>query len=353
MKRTGTDLSAFFRRKRCLLLSILVLAALAKLSFSGVGAPPDSLLRQLRASVELTLNHHYPSAEAPFRRMIRERADEPAGYLLLAYSLQAQMVDAEDYSRRPEFEALIRQCLAAAGRLPGDGWADFCAGYARLYQAFISYQTGHRWSAFRKAGKGVKLLRRALQSDSSLTDAYLGIGSFLYWKSAKLKMFKWLPFVHDRRREGIERVRKTAENGRVFGALARDELVRILDNEKRYKAALKLARANARDYPESRFFRWTLANALFKAGLKEEASQAYQKLAKQYRQLPRGNHLNELNCLLRAAEIEYGRKNFAAVDSLAVMGLSYSFPAPLRGKAKPMIKALMKLSHQASRNAAK
>jgi len=329
MNGNSTDVAALPFRRHGFLLTALLLGVLFKPSFPAAGSPPDSLLRQLRSSIDLVLNHRYRAAEAPFRRMIVEHPDEPAGYLLLAYSLQGQMVDAEDYSRMPEFEALIRECLGAVQRRktrrPRDGWADFCAGYAQLYRAFISYKTGHRWSSFRSAGKGVKLLRRALKSDSALTEAGLGIGSFLYWKSAKLKMFKWLPFVHDNRREGIELVRKTAENGRVFGALARDELVRILDNEKRYAAALKLARANARDYPESRFFRWTLANALLKAGLQEEASQAYQKLAKQYRELPRGNRLNELNCLLRA---------------------------PLRGKAKPMIKELMKVSNQAGKNLA-
>ena len=58
-----------------------------------------------------------------------------------------------------------------------------------------------------------KYLEKTLKLDSTYSDAYLGLGAYHYYKTVKSKAFLWLPFVVDRREQGIEELNLCVNSG--------------------------------------------------------------------------------------------------------------------------------------------
>ncbi len=110
-------------------------------------------------------------------------------------------------------------------------------GYRALYRAFH----GNWWGAFNDGLKCSNNLNKSLELDSTLYDAYFALGAYHYWKTVKSKIFLWLPFVRDRREEGMSEIKKTIEHGFLAVANARETLLRIYINEGRYDESVALA----------------------------------------------------------------------------------------------------------------
>jgi len=110
-------------------------------------------------------------------------------------------------------------------------------GYRALYRAFH----GNWWGAFKDGLQCSANLSKSLELDSSFYDAYYALGAYHYWKTTKSKIFLWLPFVRDRREEGISEIKETIEHGYLATFNARETLLRVYLNEERFNEALALA----------------------------------------------------------------------------------------------------------------
>ena len=100
---------------------------------------------------------------------------------------------------------------------------------------------GSWWGAFQDGLKCSSYLKKSLKIDSTYYDAYLGLGAYHYHKTVKSKAFLWLPFVADRRAQGIEELRLCIDSGYLAAHNARESLLRIYFDEKRYEELLVLA----------------------------------------------------------------------------------------------------------------
>ncbi|MGB5106624.1 MAG: hypothetical protein WBP42_07900 [Candidatus Zixiibacteriota bacterium] len=100
---------------------------------------------------------------------------------------------------------------------------------------------GGWWGAFRDGHHSCSNLEKALALDSSLTDAFSGIGAYHYWKSAKSKKIAFLPFISDQRKVGLAEIYRAIEANGVMEPNARKALLPIYNYEKRYDETLALA----------------------------------------------------------------------------------------------------------------
>ncbi len=272
---------------------------------------PDGLLAEIEAQVhtgiEQTLRNDFVGAESTFTRLINRYPERPCGYFYLAATYQAEILDAEDYRELPRFKKLMDTAIQKAEALrseePPTPWVYFMEGSAYLYKSFMDSKTGRIWGAYRNALRGVDRLNKAIGMDSTFYDAYLGVGSYRYWKSRKAKSLTWLPFLKDEREQGLRMVRTAIEKGSLVKYVGKDQLAWIEIDRGNWEEALALALENHRRYPESRFFMWTLTEIYYKSQKWKEAMQWYQRLLKIVRALPENNHYNEATCLLRIAEI--------------------------------------------------
>ncbi|MFQ5583424.1 MAG: tetratricopeptide repeat protein, partial [Calditrichia bacterium] len=300
--------------------------------------------------IEFTILNKFDEAEKIYRELTTQYPEEPMGYFYLAAVIQSEMLDREDYSRQAEFEGMIKTCIDKSVNLQkkrkGDPYLLFYEASAYLYRSFMQSKQGKWWPAYRSASRGANRLTKVLKADSSFYDAFLGIGSFKYWKSSKTKFVRWIPFIPDEREKGIRMVKKAVEKGAYVRFIARDQLAWILLDAGRTGEALQCARENYRLYPQSRFFRWTLVNIYDKAGDMENAYNLYQKLLVELRAMPENNHYNEIGCLLRMAEIDFARGNIAGANTLATEIMSLKLDSNIRKRARNKLKKALKLKKE-------
>ena len=328
----------------------LVLGWVLQVSGSGLAGPFGRLVdptrtdiaAAIRRGMDLTVRNQFEQADSLFHRLIQKYPDQPFGYFYVAANLQAWMLDEEDFSRAGLFELYLNRTLARCDSLdklgPSNGWIAFYRGSAHLYKSFLNSKLGHWWRAYREARKGVRELERALERDSTLYDALLGIGSYKYWKSAKSGVLRFLPLIADEREEGIRLVEKAINRGHFVYWVGRDQLAWMLIDSKQWDRAVALARENHRQIPESRFFLWTLAEALERSGQYREALAAFEQLLASIRASGPTNHFNELHCLTKMAEMNLALAQYRRADSLAHAGLQL----PLRGTVSHRVKSRLK-----------
>ena len=285
-------------------------------------ALPRSMRQAVEEGIERTIMNDFNGAAAIFREMIAAEPDNPCGYFYLGATLQAEMLDLENYARLDTFNQLMEQTidLAKARREnnPQDVWALFFEGSAYLYRSFMDSKRKKMWGAYRNAVKGAGRLEEAIRRDSTFYDAYLGVGSYKYWKSSKAGALTWLPFLADDRELGIEMVETAIDRGQFVKLVGRDQLAWILIDRGEMARALELARDNHRRYPESRFFLWTLAEIYYRSEQWDAALPRYRELLEAVQVLPENNHYNEINCLLHLAEIHFQRGEFEQAEARAL-----------------------------------
>ncbi|HQV32881.1 MAG TPA: tetratricopeptide repeat protein [Calditrichia bacterium] len=298
------------------MLQLLLLAGPGNLPAQDAGSrfipPADSgMARVVSRGTLLTYQNDFDGAEALFDSLCEAHPESPFGYFYRGATCQARMLDGERFWELENFKDLMAKTIDLAEDLraerPEDPWFPFAAGSAYLYLGFMDTKKGGMWGAYRNTVKGVDLLEQALAIDSTFYDAYLGIGSFKYWKSSKAKSLTWLPFIDDERERGMEMVQIAIDKGMFTRTVGRDQLAWIYMDGKRYEEALELAGSNVSLHPESRFFRWTYVEILFRMDRWEEAFPVYQGLLNDIRALPVNNHYNEMTCLRDMAKIAHRR----------------------------------------------
>ncbi len=177
-------------------------------------------------------------------RIIREEDRNPVGYFLLGtvyYSLSTQY--RTDRYRDSVTWNLDRSIeLAKVGTKMEDSRVEsyFVLGSAYGCRALYRSMHGGWWGAFRDGRNSCVNLERAYEKDSTLTDAFCGIGAYHYWKSAKSKNLSWLPFVSDKRQQGLAELRRAIEARGPMSPNAYKALLPIYCYEKRFDEALAL-----------------------------------------------------------------------------------------------------------------
>jgi hypothetical protein len=89
-------------------------------------------------------------------------------------------------------------------------------GYRGMYRTF----KGEWGGAFMDGKRANEVLEESYKLDNSLIDNKAGIGTYLYWRSAKAGIVKYLLFWGDRKQEGINNIKEALENGKVIKLLA-------------------------------------------------------------------------------------------------------------------------------------
>ncbi len=103
----------------------------------------------------------------------------------------------------------------------------------------------------RNARISVKLLKDVINRDSSLFEASLGIGMYNYYVGQNLR---WLPFMHNRMKDGIADIKKVARTSSVFSYGAKHNLLWILIDRKKYAEADSIVAYVLNQYPRNTIF---------------------------------------------------------------------------------------------------
>ncbi len=300
------------------------------------------------AAIKEVITQDYEAAMLHVREMERRFPDSPAGAFFHAAVLHSIMLDYEDYRREKEFKRAVEHTITKSRKLlrrnPESAWGNFFLGGGLGYLAFYYGKRAQYVQAFRTGMESIAALERALAADSTLYDAYLGIGTYKYYRSKYARFLTWLPFVRDERAEGIRMVRLAAERGTYSRYPAINSLAWILVSEKRLPEANRLAHQALAAYPTSRFFMWTAAATDRLLGRWQAALKLYKSLLLSFTNEGRLGSYNALVLRTRMAECYLRLGKLAEADAQKKLALAIPLSKEEKRRARKYLQKLSKIA---------
>ncbi len=234
----------------------------------------DSLLS---VGIEYGYLERYDSAESEFLKARYIYPDNPAPYYFLSMLYAAYMTDFGTDTLEGKFYAYVDTTVSKSDSiLKGreDAWAYLWKGGALMNRAYYRYESGDVIGMLEDGVDACRELNRSLGIDSSLYDAYIGIGVQDY---ISYRFKNILPFV------GINNKWRTkleiaADSARFLRVAASSTLAVLLIEEKDWDDAIGLTKGLLEEYPDSRTFTWTLAKAYYGKRDWKKAEETYKKL---------------------------------------------------------------------------
>ncbi len=289
-------------RNLLIAVSLILLTAEAE---ARTAAWEDSLARTaIQKAVELTFLLQYEQALKTTDELELRLPGHPIVPLLRVGVLYCRMLDYEDLEDMPEFEKYYEKAWEGADELLNSGVAegDLYLGILLGFRALLHQRQGQWWPAVRLGMKSVGHLEDCLKQDPTFWDAYLGVGTYKYWRSRATDFLNWLPFIPDEKQTGIQMVRQAMQKGLFGREISRSTLAWILIDASRPSEAITLSLEGLKSYPGSRFYLWTLADGYQHSKQWRKATIIYQQLYDSIHLLPRNNHYNELGICKQMAQ---------------------------------------------------
>ena len=328
-----------------IITAIIILSLYLLLPKTGeCGLLQEEIDRLIMLTVEKSIVHDYDSAIAAADRLIEMEPDNPAGYFFTAGVFNTMISDYEDERWSKDFHKYSRLAVDKAQRLidsgDTDAWNYFYLGGSQGYISFQNMRTDRFFSALGHGMSAIKNLKKAVELDSTLYDAYLGIGNYKYWISRKTQFVEWVPFISDRREEGIADIYNAMWKGRYSGDSAASTLGWILLDEKKFDDALEIIAGQIEKYPESRFFMYIQAKALYGLERNKEAIEVYKRLLVSVRKAQFNNYFNEIGILWCLTLLNRRNGNYEKALQYAEEGLNLELSEEMREKKSDLLKKI-------------
>lgn len=310
----------------------------AAISHGAEGSPVDAAIAEISTLIDATIRQDYQRAFAICEQLQTRYPAHPLGYFFEAATLQARMLDYEEYAEKERFfklTAKVREMSKQALRDdPKNSWYHFFIGGALGYEAYFLGREHHYLKAFSEGWNSIQSLETAIALDTSNYDAYLGIGTYRYYRSKLSKYLSWLPFVGDEKEAGIRMIRQAIDHGKFSRAAAMNGLIWIYIDEEKFRQADELIETALAEYPTSRFFLWAKATSASEQKKWHQAEQVYFDILKSYRAEGVRSHYNELLCHARLAQIYDHLRKAELAQTHAKTALQIEIAKSLRKRAQ-------------------
>ena len=158
-----------------------------------------------------------------------------------------------------------------------DAFVSIYLGGAYGFRGLHKVRKRDYWGAFKDGLKGVSILKKAVKADTSAYDAYHGLGSFHYWRSAKSKILRLLIFRNDQQK-GIDEVWKAINKGTYTDIEGKYALVAIYYDFGDYEKAFSVNQELFELFPTNPSCLYMRCRIFERMGKWEEAKQTYLKL---------------------------------------------------------------------------
>jgi len=299
----------------------------------------DSLIK---TGIDQTFRMHCDSALCTYDQVCKIMPEHPAGFFHKAAALQSYMMDFETDLQKEVFFSYLDTAEAKAEKLllddQNNSWAHFYLGSSLSYRGLYQAKTGKIVSGFISAKKGLHNLSIAVELDSTLYDALLGLGNYSYWAGKYYKHLKWLPWIQDKRDEGIDGLKLAIQKGRFARWVGLNSLGWIEWDRTEWDSAIDLFSQGLKKYPGSRFFLWGLADTYFSSQAWDKAIPCYLQILISVRDEKINNRFNEVTCLLKLAECFFKtgqyHQSFKNADNILKLNLDKKIKKRLKKKLK-------------------
>jgi tetratricopeptide (TPR) repeat protein len=227
--------------------------------------PDKEINSELNKGIALIINQNYNQAEEEFSVLIKKNPSFPLWNLYLAAAKIAKAYDyGEDYEDDAIKKNLEKSLYKSEKLLEKDERNIWYIYFEALSKGYLAYYNAldENWFGSMKYGmSAINGFEKCTKINPAFYDAYVGLGSFKYWKSRKTEFMKWLPFFSDEKEAGISYLIKAKDHNSYNSHLAIYNLTWIYIDEKKYGDAIKISEFALKMYPDTRLFKWGLARA--------------------------------------------------------------------------------------------
>lgn len=264
-------------------------------------------------SITLSINNRFIEAESLLLGLMVKGDSSIDVNFYYASVLNSKMTHYENkLDEEPFLEALNKMIVQGERELENEKVKPankakilFYMGSAYGYLGFFQGQNGKWFSALKNGNRAKDFLQRAIEMDSTLWDAYLGLGAYKYWVSTKIS---WIPLIPDERDEGIALIKKTISNKGHSQYMAMHQLIYILLDYGRFDEAQQFAEIIVQKFPQSTFMRWAHSHVYMKKKDLPAAIDSYKQLLQLIDNDPQPNPNHRLVCLARLGDM-YARSD--------------------------------------------
>lgn len=239
-----------------------------------LGVNFDTLILQ---GIHYSYEENYVQAEKNFRAAIELKPTDPAPYLFLTAMYGLYMADFSTDTVKEKFFAYSDTTIMMANRKidAGDSSALVHLWLAGGYGARAFYKVWHKdiISGIRDGIKSIKEFYKTIEIDSSLYDAYIGIGAYDYFKH---RLLSYIPLVEDSKWEA--EIRLASQMGKYLKITASAGYALLLVEDKKFEQASKIATQLIEKFPNSRTFRWIRAKSYVGMKVWDLAKEEYKKI---------------------------------------------------------------------------
>ena len=318
----------------------------------------DSLIKVL---LDFTYRENYGAALAMADEIIQKYPQEPDGYFFKAAIYDYYMEDyhTDKYSDKffSNMEIAEKKAKAKLNSLTDPkerAWMNFYIASAAGYRAMRAGREGNYIVALKYAIEGLKPLKRALEEDSTLYDAYFPLGIYHYALSKAPNRIGFIPsFVLSRNREedkerGINYLTLAWQRGRYTSVISALTLAWVLSQEGRSKEAIPILKGYVEKYPESRYFKWVYGYLLIKEGRFQEAEEIYEKLLYLVLRDQPDSPYNAVYVSYSLGYVKYFLGKFEDALRLFILAEEYYEKAPqkVKGELKEVISQVQKMKNR-------
>ena len=308
-------------------------------SFAEEPRTPRELSSLVAAGIDYTLRQEYGRADSVFELALSKYPGHPLGYLYKAAVMEARSMDYLDPLDFNRYDSLLAIAKSESEKIvdayPNSPLGYYYRGTAIGYDAYARVDAGNWLAGIVKGLSAASDFKKTVELDSTFYDAYVGVGTYYYWKSRKTEFLNWA--LGDRRAEGMNLLRiasERADNNR-FAALS--ALAAIYLDSQQYRESMECARLALERYPENRIFLWELAEAQEQSGNYADAMRTYQHLLTNILTAKISNPYNEILCRMDIVKAGIALKETNGLGSQIDAILAYEhyhFPKNLTNRAK-------------------
>ena len=198
------------------------------------------------------LNREYEASRKICEQLERDYPDHPAGSAGMMALFQVMMLENEDYSYDAELKAAAIRNQEAVDKFletaPKNSWYYTLTGASWGIQGIYYLRRDEYLMAFYRGINALRFLNKALAINPDDWEARMGLGVFLYYRSA---YSSFLPFLFpDQRAEGIREVEQAGVERPYLHEVSQIALYYIYLNQKDYGRCLAIMEGLAKQRPE-------------------------------------------------------------------------------------------------------
>ncbi|MCP5064152.1 MAG: hypothetical protein GY936_17060 [Ignavibacteriae bacterium] len=275
----------------------------------------DSLLN---SGIDQILSQNYTLSKSTFELLDQQHSEIPLGKIYLVANEIARTVDYAEEFNEQYIDSLLNFAEEQTSNLldsdDEDLWYNYYGALIQGYKAYYKAITNNIISAFSNGVNSLQKFQICLEIEPKFYEGYIAIGAYNYWKSKQTKSLSWLPFVSDKREEGIKYLEEAVNHSTYNYYLAANSLIWIYIDDDQSDKAIELSSKMLELFPESRFFRWGLARAYEDIDT-NKAITTYSEILTSVETLDKRNYFNDIVLKHKIAML-YNRqgKNQIALD---------------------------------------